>query len=99
MKNLRKSMSSLLILAFSAGALSLTSCTTHPNEEEIKALEETKAATMAAEKELADKKAEREKVEAKVAALNAELAKVKSDKDKVLKRVAEMKAAEAEESK
>jgi septal ring factor EnvC (AmiA/AmiB activator) len=99
MKNLRKLLSLSLVLAFSAGALSLTSCTPHPNEEEIKVLEETRTAALSAEKETASKNDERVKLEAEVNALNQELEKLKTDKEKVLKRIAETKSAEAEESK
>jgi len=77
-----------LVLLFGVSTLSLTSCGWKPSEEEIKQLEETKAAALSAEKTLADKKAERQELEAKVRAKQAELDKVKKDKENV-KKIAE----------
>lgn len=94
MKKMHKTVSLLIAFLF---ALSITSCGWNASEEEIKALEETKAATLAAEKTYADKKAEREDLEKQVQAKKDELAKLNADKEKVLKKVAEMKAAETEE--
>ncbi|HGY55995.1 MAG TPA: hypothetical protein ENK44_09850 [Caldithrix abyssi] len=84
-----------LIIAF-LFALSITSCGWKASEEEIKQLEETKAAALAAEKTFADKQAERSKLESDLKTKKDELAKLKSDRDKVLKRVAEMKTTESE---
>jgi septal ring factor EnvC (AmiA/AmiB activator) len=74
----------------------LASCTSHPNEEQIKAMEETKAAALSAEKTLADKKSESSALEAKVKEKQAELEKVKAEKEKVLQKIEAAKAAEAE---
>ena len=82
----------LLMFAF------LVSCTSHPNEEQIQALEETKSATLAAEKTLADKKSEASALEAKVKEKQAELEKVKAEKAKVLQKIEAAKAAESEET-
>ncbi len=78
-----------LVLLFGVSTISLTSCGWKPSEEEIKQLEETKAAALSAEKTLADKKAERQELEAKVKAKQAELEKVKKDKENVQKIAAE----------
>lgn len=67
----------------------LTGCGWTASEEEIQALEETKAAALAAEKTLSDKKAERKDLEAKLEAKKAELAKVKAEKEKVLQKLQE----------
>ena len=75
----------LLVLLF--GVATISSCGWKPSEQEIKQLEETKAAALSAEKTLADKKAERQELEAKVAAKKAELEKVKADKENVQKHV------------
>ena len=77
--------------------LSITSCGWKAGEEDIKQLEETKAAALAAEKSLSEKTAERQDLEKQATVKKAELEKIKADKEKVLKRVAEMKAAESAE--
>lgn len=77
------SIMAVLFVAFLAG------CTWHPGEEDIKALEETKTAALAAEKTLADKKAERKDLEAKLDAKKSELAKVKAEKEKVMQKLQE----------
>ncbi|MBN2424683.1 MAG: hypothetical protein JXR46_00715 [Calditrichaceae bacterium] len=88
---MNKLLSFVVLLLFT---LSISSCGWKAGEEDIKLLEEAKAAALAAEKSLADKKAERQGVEKQVEAKQAELAKIQADKEKVLQRVAEMKAAE-----
>ena len=67
----------------------LASCASHPDEEQTKALEETKTAALSAEKSLADKKQEKSALEAKVEAKKAELEKVKAEKENVLKKLEE----------
>lgn len=79
---------STLVLIF------LIACTSHPDEEQIQALEETKAAALAAEKTLAEKKQARKELEAKLEAKKAELEKVKAEKAKVLQKVEQKTAAE-----
>lgn len=75
-----KKLKILLILVFGLSTISLTSCGWKPSEEEIKTLEETRSAALAAEKKLAEKKAERQELESKVRAKKAELEKIKADK-------------------
>lgn len=73
----------VLIAVASIAMLSLSSCKWKPSEEQIKTLEETKAAALSAEKTLAQKKTERQGWEKKVAAKKAELQKVQADKESV----------------
>jgi len=75
------SIMAILVLTF------LIACTSHPDEEQIQALEETKSAALAAEKTLADKKQERKDLEANLEAKKAELAKVKTEKEKVMQKL------------
>jgi septal ring factor EnvC (AmiA/AmiB activator) len=82
------SIMAVLVVAFLAG------CTWHPGEEDIQALEETKTAALAAEKTLADKKAERKDLEAKLAAKKAELTKVSAEKVKVMQKLEQQQATE-----
>ncbi len=73
----------LLLGLISVAMLSLSSCKWKPSEEQIKTLEETKAAALSAEETLQKKKAERQEWEKKVAAKKAELEKLKKDKESV----------------
>jgi len=77
---------SALVLVF------LAACTSHPNEEQIKVLEETKSAALSAEKACADKKQERNALEANLDTKKTELEKVKAEKAKVLEKVEQKKA-------
>ena len=81
------SIMTILVLTF------FIACTSHPNEEQIQALEETKTAALAAEKTLADKKQERKDLEAKLSTKKTELANVKAEKEKVLQKLEQKKAA------
>jgi len=72
-----------MLALISVAMLSLTSCKWKPSEEQIKTLEETKAAALSAEETLQKKKAERQEWENKVAAKKAELEKLKKDKENV----------------
>lgn len=80
-KYVKISLMAILVLAF------LVACSSHPNEEQIQALEETKTAALAAEKTLADKKQERKDLESRLAAKKTELAKVKAEKEKVMQKL------------
>ena len=71
----------------------LASCASHPDEDQIKVLEETKAAALSAEQTLANKKQETSDLEAKCEAKKSELAKVKKEKETVLKKLEAKKAA------
>jgi len=76
-----------LILAGIVFAGLIASCSSHPDEEQIKMLEETKTAALAAEQTLANKKQEASDLEAKCEAKKAELAKVKKEKELVLQKL------------
>lgn len=89
---MKKLISVLVMLTFCAATLFVSSCTSHPNEEQIQALEESRSAALAAEKDCSDKKSERQGEEAKVNAKKAELEKVLAEKDKVSQGVEARKA-------
>jgi septal ring factor EnvC (AmiA/AmiB activator) len=91
MKFLSRSLKIMLSVALFAGFLA--SCASHPDEDQIKALEETKAAALSAEQTLAQKKQASSDLEAKLAAKKQELEKVKREKELVLQRLAEKNAA------
>ena len=65
----------------------LASCSSSPDEEQIKMLEETKSAALAAEQTLANKKQEASDLEAKCEAKKAELEKVMKEKELVLQKL------------
>ena len=87
-KYVKISLMAILVLAF------LVACSSHPNEEQIQALEETKTAALAAEKTLADKKQERKDLESQLAAKKTELAKVKAEKETVMQKLEQKQATE-----
>lgn len=95
MKERRLSIKLLVTSLFLIVGLSLTSCWS-PSEEEIKALEETRAAALEAEKTLQDKKAEADDLQNQVDQKKAELERVKAEQEKVKNAVAERKAADSE---
>ncbi len=82
-----KAIKVFLLILFGLSTITVTSCGWKPSEEDIKQLEETKSAALSAEKTLADKKAEKQELEAKLRAKKAELEKVKKDKENVQKHV------------
>jgi len=77
-----------LVVALVMIAGLLAACSSHPDEEQVKMLEETKAAALAAEQTLADKKQEASDLEAKCQAKKQELAKVQKEKETVLQKLA-----------
>jgi outer membrane lipoprotein-sorting protein len=92
---MKRLISLFVVLAFVMASMFVSSCTSHPNEEQVQALEEARSAALSAEKECADKKSERQEQESKVNAKKAELQKVQAEKDKVAKGV-EARAASGE---
>jgi septal ring factor EnvC (AmiA/AmiB activator) len=65
----------------------LIACAKHPNEEQLRALEETKKAALAAEEQLAQKRAERDNLQRQLEQKKAELQKAQSEKEAVAKRL------------
>ena len=65
----------------------LAACSSSPDEEQVKMLEETKSAALSAEQTLADKKQEASDLEAKCEAKKQELAKVQKEKEMVLQKL------------
>jgi len=81
---------SLILLAtvcmFAAG-VTLTGCSRTPNEKQMQALEESKAAVTAADEKVAQLEKENAELKAKLAEKQAELKSVQAEKDKVLSQV------------
>lgn len=94
---MKRFISVLVVLAFCMSSLFMASCTSHPNEEQIQALEEARSAALAAEQECSDKKSERQEMEAQVDAKKSELEKAQAEKEKVAAAIEERKAESTEE--
>ncbi|MBN1560930.1 hypothetical protein JW998_11810 [candidate division KSB1 bacterium] len=73
----------LILMAF-------TGCTKHANEQQLQALEETKAAAQAAEKALADCKSETASLEGQLAEKKQALEDMKKEQQAVSQRLATM---------
>jgi hypothetical protein len=74
----------LLLFAFMVAG-----CSRHPNEKELKALEETKQAALAAETKAADCNKEKASLEQQLVEKNQKVDKMKQEKVAVEKRLAE----------
>jgi outer membrane murein-binding lipoprotein Lpp len=90
MSKLRKVVSMAVLLAFLVGSLGLTGCTKYANEEELKLLDETKAAALAAEEKVKDLDAEKANLDRELQAKKAEHEKVKREKELVRERLSKM---------
>lgn len=80
---MKKSMKYLLTVLFAlviAGSSLMTSCTRYADEEELKTLDETKAATLSAEEKVEQKKLEKVEAETELSQKKAELIKVQEEK-------------------
>lgn len=84
---LRKTLAWLMVASFAGSLLLATGCTRHPNEEQIKKMEETRAAALSAEQKVESTRQERQRLEGQLSAKKAELEKVKKEKAEVEKRV------------
>ncbi len=84
-RNMMMVLFSLVLIA----SLLLGGCTRYANEEQLTALDETEAATVAAEEEVAEKEKEKAELQAKLAEKQDELKKVQEEKEKIQSRVKE----------
>ncbi|NOX36185.1 MAG: hypothetical protein GXO78_01490 [Calditrichaeota bacterium] len=87
MKNSKKVVALLLSASMALSLLLSTGCARHPNEEQIRVLEETRAAALAAEKQLEEKRQERMKLEKQLEEKKQMLEKAKKERDEVKKRI------------
>ena len=74
---------SVLVLITASG---LTGCTKYAKEQDLKQLQEVKAAAEAAQKDLAAKRAELDRLEKELADKRAELERVNKIKEEVLQK-------------
>lgn len=81
-----RSVRLLTVMLFSlifAVSLMLSGCTRYANEEQLNSLDETEAAALAAEEDLAAKEQEKAELEAKLAEKQEELKKVQDEKARI----------------
>ncbi len=69
-----------LVAVFSFSLLTATGCSRHPNEEQIRAMEEARSACLASEQKLNEVQKQRADLESKLQAKKAELDKAQKEK-------------------
>ena len=89
---MRKTLRTLVIVAavMLLAMMVLTGCTKYANEQQLQALEETKAAANSAEQALADCKSETTNLEGQLAGTKQALADMKAEQKAVSGRLAAM---------
>lgn len=89
---MRKTLRTLVVITAVVLLISMAfiGCTKHANEQQLQALEETKAAALAAEKALADCKSETANLEGQLAEKKQALEAMKQEQETVSQRLAAM---------
>ncbi|UCF63812.1 MAG: hypothetical protein JSW33_14805 [bacterium] len=80
MSKIKKLLSIGLVAIFSLSLLTATGCSRHPNDEQIRAMEEARSACLAAEQKLNEVQRERAGLESQLQAKKAELDKAQKEK-------------------
>ena len=78
----------VVLVSIVAAFIISTGCSRHPNEEQIRAMEEARSAALAAEQKLADKRQECNQLENQLADKKKELEAVKQEREDIKKRLA-----------
>jgi len=87
MTKFMKSVSTFVLLAFMLGTLAFTGCTKYANDDQLKVLDETRSAALAAERKVQDLEAQKANLVKERDAKKAELESVKAEKEKVKERL------------
>lgn len=89
---MRKALRTLVVVsaAMLIIILALSGCTRYANEQQLQALEETKAAAMSAEEALDDCKSETQELESQLSEAKQALEDMQEEKEAVSKRLAAM---------
>jgi septal ring factor EnvC (AmiA/AmiB activator) len=87
MKIVSKFKAVVLVSIVAAFFIISTGCSRHPNEEQIRAMEEARSAALAAEQKLADKRQECNQLENQLADKKKELEAVKQEREDIKKRL------------
>ncbi len=80
MFNMKKLTNGILIAVISGSFVLSVGCTKHPNEEQIRVMEETRQAALSAEQKLEETRQKRKQKEDELAAQNKKVDKVKQQK-------------------
>lgn len=78
----------ILVASVSAFFVMSTGCSRHPNEEQIRVMEEARSAALAAEQKLADKRQECSDLESQLAQKKQELDAAKQEREDIKQRLA-----------
>lgn len=78
----------ILVASVSAFFVMSTGCSRHPNEEQIRVMEEVRSAALAAEQKLADKRQECNDLENQLAQKKKELDAAKQEREDIKQRLA-----------
>jgi septal ring factor EnvC (AmiA/AmiB activator) len=78
----------ILVASVSALFVMSTGCSSHPNEEQIRVMEEARSAALAAEQKLADKRQECNNLENQLAQKKQELDAAKQEREDIKQRLA-----------
>jgi peptidoglycan hydrolase CwlO-like protein len=92
MSKIKKLISVSLVAVFSLSLLTATGCSRHPNEEQIRAMEEARNACLAAEQKLNEVQGKRANLESQLQAKKAELDKTQKEKAHVEEGLANWKS-------
>ena len=92
MKGGKALLNAALVTGFALSLMLSTGCSRHPNEEQIRVLEEARAAALAAEEQLAQKQQECDDLQKQVASKKEELKNLKKERDLVKERVQNWKS-------
>ncbi len=92
MKGGKALLNAVLVTGFALSLMFSTGCSRHPNEEQIRVLEEARAAALSAEEQLAQKQQECNDLQQKVASKEQQLAKLKKERDMVKEKLQNWKS-------
>lgn len=87
MKIVTKFKAVVLVTIVTAFFIISIGCARHPNEEQIRVMEETRSAALAAEQKLADKRQECDQLESQLADKKRELEAVKQEREDIKQRL------------
>ncbi len=92
MKGGKALLNAVLVTGFALSLMLSTGCSRHPNEEQIRVMEEARAAALSAEEQLAQKQQECEDLKQQVASKQKELDNLKKERELVQQRVQNWKS-------
>lgn len=87
MSTIKRLKKAIFVLAVGAALMLSFSCTKHPNEEQIRAMEETRSAALSAEQKVEDQRQQCNKLESDLAKKQQEVQKAKDEKAAVQQRL------------